>query len=154
MLLIDWLPHPILVGRSAAFISQQFANGLRICGSIAMDMNDLVIISVDDHVSEPRDMFDRHLSPANLATAPKFRTSAKGTNFWEYQGIKLPSIGLGAVVGRPFEVSAGHVTVPDAPGWGVEISPAWLDRATYTEAALDSFKPSAYGALYHKAGKP
>ena len=56
-------------------------------------------------------------------------------------------------VGRPFEVSAGHVTVPDAPGWGVEISPAWLDRATYTEAALDSFRPSAYGALYHKAGK-
>ena len=57
-------------------------------------------------------------------------------------------------VGRPFEVSAGHVTVPDTPGWGVEISPAWLDRATYTEAALASFKPSAYGALYHKAGKP
>jgi L-alanine-DL-glutamate epimerase-like enolase superfamily enzyme len=57
-------------------------------------------------------------------------------------------------VGRPFEVSAGHVTVPDTPGWGVEISPAWLDRATYTEAALESFKPSAYGALYHKAGKP
>ena len=57
-------------------------------------------------------------------------------------------------VGRPFEVTAGHVTVPDAPGWGVEISPSWLDRATYTEAALESFKPSAYGALYHKAGKP
>ncbi len=57
-------------------------------------------------------------------------------------------------VGRPFEVTAGHVTVPDTPGWGVEISPAWLDRASYTEAALESFKPSAYGALYHKAGKP
>jgi predicted TIM-barrel fold metal-dependent hydrolase len=68
-----------------------------------MEMNDLVIISVDDHVSEPPDMFDRHLSPADLATAPKFKVSAKGTNYWEYQGIKLPSIGLGSVVGRPFE---------------------------------------------------
>lgn len=57
-------------------------------------------------------------------------------------------------VGRPFEVTDGHVAVRDAPGWGVEISPAWLDRARYTEAALDNFKPSAYGALYHKAGKP
>lgn len=56
-------------------------------------------------------------------------------------------------LGRPFAVTDGHVTVPDAPGWGVEISPAWLDRATYAEAALDSFKPSAYGALYHKTGR-
>ena len=68
-----------------------------------MDMNDLVIISVDDHVSEPGDMFDRHLSGANLASAPKFKTTAQGTNFWEYQGVKLPSVGLGSVVGRPFE---------------------------------------------------
>lgn len=56
-------------------------------------------------------------------------------------------------LGRPFAVTDGHVTVPDAPGWGVEISPAWLDRASYAEAALDSFKPSAYGALYHKTGR-
>jgi predicted TIM-barrel fold metal-dependent hydrolase len=68
-----------------------------------MDMNDLVIISVDDHISEPGDMFDRHLSAADLASAPKFKTSSNGKNFWEYQGMKLPSIGLGAVVGRPFE---------------------------------------------------
>jgi L-alanine-DL-glutamate epimerase-like enolase superfamily enzyme len=57
-------------------------------------------------------------------------------------------------LGRPYAVADGHVTVSDMPGWGVEISPAWLDRATYTEAALQSFRPSAYGALYHKGGKP
>lgn len=57
-------------------------------------------------------------------------------------------------LGRPFEVVDGQVTVTDAPGWGVEISPAWLDRSSYAEAALESFKPSAYGALYHKGGKP
>jgi L-alanine-DL-glutamate epimerase-like enolase superfamily enzyme len=54
-------------------------------------------------------------------------------------------------LGQPFAVSDGHVTVTDTPGWGLEINPAWLERATYTEAALDSFRPSAYGALYHKA---
>ncbi|SFE99968.1 L-alanine-DL-glutamate epimerase [Sulfitobacter brevis] len=56
-------------------------------------------------------------------------------------------------LGRPFEVVDGHVTVSDAPGWGVEISPNWLDRSIYTEAALETFKPSAYGALYHKGEK-
>jgi len=57
-------------------------------------------------------------------------------------------------VATPYAVAEGHVTVSDLPGWGVEISPAWLDRSVYTEAALESFRPSAYGALYHKGGKP
>jgi L-alanine-DL-glutamate epimerase-like enolase superfamily enzyme len=57
-------------------------------------------------------------------------------------------------LGRPLEVVEGHVTVSDAPGWGIEINPAWLDRSAYAEAALETFKPSAYGALYHKGGKP
>jgi hypothetical protein len=56
-------------------------------------------------------------------------------------------------LGCPFEVEDGHVTVTATPGWGVDISPKWLDRASYTEAAVESFRPSAYGALYHKGGK-
>jgi predicted TIM-barrel fold metal-dependent hydrolase len=68
-----------------------------------MTMNDMVIISVDDHISEPGDMFDRHLSGAALSTAPKFRTAADGTNYWEYQGIRQPTVGLNAVAGRPLE---------------------------------------------------
>jgi L-alanine-DL-glutamate epimerase-like enolase superfamily enzyme len=28
-------------------------------------------------------------------------------------------------------VRDGHVTIPAAPGWGVEINPRWLDAATY-----------------------
>ena len=39
-----------------------------------MEMNDMVIISVDDHITEPPDMFDKHLSKEHLATAPKFGT--------------------------------------------------------------------------------
>ena len=68
-----------------------------------MGMNDLVIISVDDHISEPPDMFDRHLSGDELASAPKLTTSSDGTHFWENQGMKMPSVGLNAVVGRPLE---------------------------------------------------
>jgi len=65
-----------------------------------MKMNDMMVISVDDHVSEPPDMFDKHLSGDALASAPKMRTTAAGTNYWEYQGMKMPQVGLNAVVGR------------------------------------------------------
>jgi L-alanine-DL-glutamate epimerase-like enolase superfamily enzyme len=34
-------------------------------------------------------------------------------------------------VSDPYTVEAGHVTVPDLPGWGVEINPAWLAKASY-----------------------
>ena len=68
-----------------------------------MEMNDMVLISVDDHISEPPDMYDNHLSGEDLATAPKLRTTEAGTNYWEYQGMKMPSVGLNAVVGRPLE---------------------------------------------------
>ena len=66
-----------------------------------MKMEDLVIISVDDHITEPGTVFDKHLTGDAYASAPKLRTTAKGTNYWEYQGKKIPSTGLNAVVGRP-----------------------------------------------------
>jgi predicted TIM-barrel fold metal-dependent hydrolase len=68
-----------------------------------MQMNNMVMISVDDHISEPPGMYDKHLSGDALASAPQFKTNAAGTNYWEYQGQIWPSIGLNAVVGRPRE---------------------------------------------------
>jgi L-alanine-DL-glutamate epimerase-like enolase superfamily enzyme len=53
-------------------------------------------------------------------------------------------------LGDPFAVTAGHVALPETPGWGVEINPRWLDKATYKRSAADSFQPSAYAALYQK----
>jgi len=68
-----------------------------------MEMNDMVIISVDDHISEPPDMFDKHLSGAALDAAPKLIQDSNGKDVWVYQGLSFPSVGLNAVVGRPFE---------------------------------------------------
>jgi predicted TIM-barrel fold metal-dependent hydrolase len=68
-----------------------------------MEMNDMVIISVDDHITEPPDMFEKHLSKEDLATAPQFGTDENGKSFWTYQGMFMPSVGLNAVVGRPLE---------------------------------------------------
>ncbi len=37
-------------------------------------------------------------------------------------------------LGDPFEVTDGQVTISDAPGWGVEINPVWLEKSTHTES--------------------
>ena len=65
-----------------------------------MKMEEMVIVSVDDHISEPPDMFKRHLQGAALASAPQFHTSAQGEDYWTYQGMQMTSVGLNAVVGR------------------------------------------------------
>ena len=68
-----------------------------------MKMEDMVLISVDDHITEPPEVFDNQLSGEALATAPKLRTGPNGKNFWDYQGMQMGSVALNAVVGRPRE---------------------------------------------------
>ncbi len=65
-----------------------------------MKMEDMLIVSVDDHISEPPDMFKRHLTGDDLASAPQFHTTADGADYWTYQGMTMSSVGLNAVVGR------------------------------------------------------
>ncbi|MBI2706572.1 MAG: amidohydrolase [Actinobacteria bacterium] len=68
-----------------------------------MDMNDLILVSVDDHVVEPPGMFDEHLPDRWKAVAPRVVTKDDGTDVWLYEGQELPNIGLNAVSGRPPE---------------------------------------------------
>jgi predicted TIM-barrel fold metal-dependent hydrolase len=65
-----------------------------------MQMNDMVLISVDDHITEPGTVFDNQLSGEAYATAPKFGTRPNGVNFWSYQGKELQNVALNAVTGR------------------------------------------------------
>ncbi|MDE8654561.1 amidohydrolase family protein [Novosphingobium album (ex Liu et al. 2023)] len=65
-----------------------------------MKMEDMVIISVDDHITEPGNVFDNQLSGEAYATAPKLKVKSNGSNYWEYQGRKIQSVALNAVTGR------------------------------------------------------
>ena len=65
-----------------------------------MRLEDMIMISVDDHVVEPPDMFKNHLSAQYQDKAPKVTRLASGCDVWEFNGQKLPNIGLNAVVGR------------------------------------------------------
>lgn len=66
-----------------------------------MKLEDMVIISVDDHISEPPHLFSNHLSGPALASAPQFKEKSNGSNYWDYQGIKMASVALNGVIGRP-----------------------------------------------------
>jgi|SRR5690554_3836374 len=68
-----------------------------------MEMNDMILLSVDDHVIEPPDMFDRHLPEKYKDKAPKMHSIKGGNDSWTYEDMVLPNIALNAVVGRPAE---------------------------------------------------
>jgi predicted TIM-barrel fold metal-dependent hydrolase len=69
----------------------------------AMRVEDLVLVSVDDHVVEPPDVFERHLPSKYADAAPKLVRKDSGIDVWAFQGMELPNIGLNAVAGRPPE---------------------------------------------------
>lgn len=59
------------------------------------------IISVDDHLIEPPDLFDGRMPSAFVEQAPKVVTFPNGRQVWDYEDGIYPNIGLNAVVGRP-----------------------------------------------------
>ncbi|WP_019927435.1 amidohydrolase family protein [Nocardia sp. BMG111209] len=66
-----------------------------------MDMNDLVLVSVDDHLVEPPDMFRNHIPVKYRDQAPKVVQRADGTDAWVFEGQEATNVGLNAVAGRP-----------------------------------------------------
>jgi len=59
------------------------------------------IVSVDDHLIEPRHLFEGRV-PKHLADgAPRVVTNDVGQEAWEFEGTLYPQVGLNAVVGRP-----------------------------------------------------
>jgi predicted TIM-barrel fold metal-dependent hydrolase len=66
-----------------------------------MQIEDLILVSVDDHVVEPPDVFVDRVPAKYADRAPKLITMPDGTEAWEYLGNLSMSVGLNAVVGRP-----------------------------------------------------
>jgi predicted TIM-barrel fold metal-dependent hydrolase len=119
-----------------------------------MNMNDMVIISVDDHICEPADMFRKQLSGEALATAPMLCTTESGANYWEYQGMKMPSVGLNAVVGRPLEEFGMEPTAVEQLRKGCYDAAARVDDMNVNGIAASlnfATFPGFEGGRFHKA---
>jgi predicted TIM-barrel fold metal-dependent hydrolase len=68
-----------------------------------MNAEDLIMISVDDHVVEPPDLFAGHIPDRYHDQAPRVVTTENGSDVWTFNGAIIPNIGLNAVAGRPKE---------------------------------------------------
>ena len=68
-------------------------------------------------------LFTMHLLGAIPNAGKYLELSIEGADYYPWQE--------GLFVESPYTVRNGQVTIPSAPGWGVDIDPAWLERASY-----------------------
>jgi len=66
--------------------------------------DDMVLISVDDHIAEPADMFDQHVPAKYADQAPRVVDRPDGSQQWYYGDIAGRNLGLNAVAGKPPEM--------------------------------------------------
>jgi predicted TIM-barrel fold metal-dependent hydrolase len=68
-----------------------------------MNTEDLILVSVDDHIIEPPDLFVRHISKEYLSRAPQLIRTPEGNDVWEFGGRRIENSALNAIAGRPKE---------------------------------------------------
>jgi predicted TIM-barrel fold metal-dependent hydrolase len=68
-----------------------------------MKAEDLILVSVDDHLVEPPNMFEGRLPAKYADAAPKVLRRDDGSDVWTFNGTVIPNVGLNAVAGRPKE---------------------------------------------------
>ena len=68
-----------------------------------MDGDDMIMVSVDDHLVEPPNLFEGRLPARWQDRAPRIERLPDGSDVWLFNGTTIPNIGLNAVAGRPKE---------------------------------------------------
>ena len=68
-----------------------------------MHLDDLILISVDDHIAEPSGMFDQHVPAKYKDRAPRVVEEESGVQQWWYGELRGRNLGLNAVAGKSSE---------------------------------------------------
>jgi predicted TIM-barrel fold metal-dependent hydrolase len=63
----------------------------------------MTLVSVDDHLVEPANLFEGRLPRRFADLAPKVVRNDQGADVWVFNDTVIPNIGLNAVAGRPKE---------------------------------------------------
>jgi len=74
-------------------------------------------------------MCTMHLLTAIPNAGKYLEFSIEGADYYPWQ--------QNLFLGDPYRIEDGKAIVTDAPGWGVEINPEWLDNAIYQESVLE-----------------
>lgn len=107
------------------------------------------VISVDDHIVEPREMFEGRI-PAKFADrAPRIVEAADGSETWVYDGNDFPNVGFNAVVGRPvaeFSFEPSRFDEMRRGAWDIHSRIADMDlNGVYASLNFPSFLPGFAG---------
>src|SRR4030088_1102284 len=117
-----------------------------------------ILISVDDHVIEPPDMFDGRLPSALADRAPKIVETDDGRQVWHYEGNEYPNIGLNAVIGRPKEewsMEAARFDEMRRGCWDVDARIADMDIAgIWASLNFPSLIAGFAGTVFWKSDDP
>ena len=73
-------------------------------------------------------LFTMHLLRAIPNAGRYLEFSIEGPDYYPWQDQLF--------VSTPYKIDNGHASVTEAPGWGVEINPAWLEAGHYQKSAL------------------
>jgi L-alanine-DL-glutamate epimerase-like enolase superfamily enzyme len=73
-------------------------------------------------------LFTMHLLAAIPNAGKYLEFSIEGEDYYPWQD--------GLFVKSPYDIVDGKALIPDAPGWGVEINPDWLDKASYQKSEI------------------
>ncbi len=71
-------------------------------------------------------LFTMHLLRAIPNAGKYLEFSIEGEDYYPWQ--------YDLFIDSPFEIVDGQATVSDAPGWGVEIQPRWLEQSAYQQS--------------------
>ncbi len=70
---------------------------------MAVNAEDLILVSVDDHIIEPPNLFHGRLAARYASDAPRIVRRADGADVWRFGNVEVPNVALNAVAGRPRE---------------------------------------------------
>ena len=68
-----------------------------------LNVDDMIIVSIDDHLIEPPDMFDGHVPERYRSQAPRLVRNGDGKDEWIFEDQVMGMVGLNAVVTWPKE---------------------------------------------------
>jgi L-alanine-DL-glutamate epimerase-like enolase superfamily enzyme len=74
-------------------------------------------------------LFTMHLLRAIPNAGKYLEFSIEGEDYYPWQD--------GLFVNSPYEIVDGEASIPDQPGWGVDINPDWLEKAEYRISSID-----------------
>ncbi len=70
---------------------------------MTVSAEDLILISVDDHIIEPPDLFEGRLPSKFADQAPRIVRRDDGADVWRFGPVEVPNVALNAIAGRPKE---------------------------------------------------